>query len=132
MVTLVSAATADVVTLNVANPCPAGTVTLAGTRAAAGLLLDRVTTAPPAGAAALKVSETCSVAPPVTPPTFGVNDATCEAGAPRVPLDESAANLATLLDDVASAGWRTRGEVVATGYRAAAAVSSWLPAPPFG
>jgi len=57
IVTTVVVATGDVVTLNVANPCPAGTVTLAGTFAAA-LLLVNVTTAPPAGAAALSVSET--------------------------------------------------------------------------
>src|ERR1051326_1161561 len=75
MVTCVLAATGDVVTVNAANPCPAGTVTLAGTCAAAVLLLFSVTTAPPDGAAALSVSETCRVLPPLTPLTFGVSDA---------------------------------------------------------
>src|SRR3989442_351583 len=54
----VDAVTDTVVTVNVALVAPAGTVTLptAGTLAAAGLLLERVTTAPPAGAAALRVT----------------------------------------------------------------------------
>src|SRR2546426_11187767 len=51
----VDAVTDTVVTINVALVAPAGTVTLptAGTLAAAGLLLERVTTTPPAGAVAL-------------------------------------------------------------------------------
>src|SRR5438445_11843890 len=58
MVAEVDAVTDTVVTLNVALVTPAGTVTLptGGTLAAAGLLLERVTTAPPAGAAALRVT----------------------------------------------------------------------------
>ena len=47
MVSEVSVATGLVVTLNVAVVALAATVTLAGTCAAAVLLLDRVTNAPP-------------------------------------------------------------------------------------
>src|SRR4029077_16991147 len=35
-------------------PCPSGTVTVAGTGASVGLLLTRLTTAPPAGAGAVR------------------------------------------------------------------------------
>jgi len=58
--------TARVVTVNVAVVAPATTVTLAGTVAAAVLLLDSVTTAPPAGAAPLSVTVPVEVPPPVT------------------------------------------------------------------
>ncbi|UUZ67517.1 hypothetical protein LP416_23115 [Polaromonas sp. P2-4] len=54
--TLVFALTALVVTLKLALLAPAATVTLAGTPAAAGLLLESVTSAPPEGAAAVKVA----------------------------------------------------------------------------
>lgn len=37
--------------------------------------------------------------------SFGVNDAICEAGAPRVAADESAANLDAVLEGVAGFGW---------------------------
>jgi hypothetical protein len=49
IVAVVAAFTLVVLTGNVALTCPAGTVTLAGT-VAAGLLLESVTTTPPAGA----------------------------------------------------------------------------------
>ena len=52
----VDALTAAVVTLNVALVAPAATVTLAGTVATPVLLLDRVTTAPPAGVAIVNVA----------------------------------------------------------------------------
>lgn len=45
---------------------PVGTVTLAGTVATAGLLLDSATTAPPAGAAALRIAVPVKAVPPVT------------------------------------------------------------------
>ena len=45
---------------------PAGTVTLAGTVAAAVLLLARVTTAPPAGAAPVRVAVPVDGLPPWT------------------------------------------------------------------
>jgi len=43
----------------------AATVTLAGTCAAAALLLDRVTTAPPAGAGPFRVTVPVEVLPPI-------------------------------------------------------------------
>ena len=72
----VDAATAPVVTVKVALMAPAGTVTpLDGTLAAAILLLESVTWAPPAGAGPLKVTvpvEDCT--PPTTLVGFSVND----------------------------------------------------------
>jgi hypothetical protein len=54
-----------VVVVKVALVAPAATVTLAGTCTAA-LLLDRLTTAPPLGAAPLKVTVPVEELPPVT------------------------------------------------------------------
>src|SRR2546426_10549385 len=68
MVAEVDAVTDTVVTVNVALVAPPGTVTFptAGTLAAAGLLLERVTSAPPAGAAAVKVTVPVEDAGPAT------------------------------------------------------------------
>ena len=66
MVTEVELATELVVTEKVAEEAPAETVTLAGTCAAAVLLLDRVTVAPPAGAAPLRVTVPVAELPPFT------------------------------------------------------------------
>ena len=55
-----------VVTEKVAVFAFAATLTLAGTCAAVGLLLDRVTTTPPAGAAPLNVTVPVEAFPPTT------------------------------------------------------------------
>ena len=65
MVAEVEAVTEVVVTAKLALLAPAGTVTLAGTVAAV-TLLESDTTAPPVGAALVRVNVPCDVAPPVT------------------------------------------------------------------
>ena len=52
--------------MKVALEAPAGTVTLAGTVAALVLLLDSVTTAPPEGAALVRLAVPCEPLPPTT------------------------------------------------------------------
>ena len=59
-------ATGVVVTENVAVVAPAATVTLGCTCAAAVLLLDSVTMAPPEGAAEAKVTVPVDEVPPIT------------------------------------------------------------------
>ena len=66
IVTDVDDATVWVVTVNVRLVLPAATVTLEGTVATAVLLLDSVTTAPPLGAAALRVTVPVEELPPTT------------------------------------------------------------------
>jgi len=80
---LVVPATAVVVTGNVLVVKPAGTVTLAGT-VAAGLLLDRVTTRPPAGAAEVSVAVPVDGEPPTTLAGFSEIDARAFGGASTV------------------------------------------------
>ena len=60
--------------VNVAVVAPAATVTLTGTVAAAVLLLDSATTAPPAGAAALNVTVPVDAVPPVRLVGFTLTD----------------------------------------------------------
>jgi hypothetical protein len=59
-------ATAEVVIVKVAVVAPAATVTLAGTCAAAVLLLVRVTTAPPDEAGPVRVTVPVDDVPPIT------------------------------------------------------------------
>lgn len=66
MVTAVVVPTACVATAKIRVLVPAATVTLAGTVAAAVLLLDSVTTAPPEGAALLNVTVPVAAFPPTT------------------------------------------------------------------
>jgi hypothetical protein len=83
IVTGVDDDTADVVTVNVRLVLPAATATLAGTVAAAGLLLDSDTTVPPDGAALVSVTVPCELLPPVT--LAGLNDSAESVGALAVP-----------------------------------------------
>ncbi len=66
IITEASAATRLVVTVKLAVVCPAGTVTVAGTWAAAVLLDDRLTKAPPAGAGRSSVTVPVEELPPRT------------------------------------------------------------------
>jgi len=66
MVVVVLAGTGIVATVNVAVMLLAGTVTVAGTVAADGLLLDRRITAPPAPAGPLRVTVPVDGVPPRT------------------------------------------------------------------
>ena len=66
MLTVVEAATALVLTVNVALVAPAATVTLDGSLAAVVLLLESVTTAPPDGAAPVSITVPVEEFPPVT------------------------------------------------------------------
>jgi len=78
MVSDVGVVTVCVVTVNVAVLLPEGTITLGGTVAAA-LLLDSVTEAPPAGAAALSVTVPPADVPLVTLAGLTVTEDTCAA-----------------------------------------------------
>src|SRR5712691_10866432 len=66
MMTGVDAATALVLTVNVALVAPGATVTLDGTLATVVLLLESVTCAPPVGAGPLSVTVPVEEFPPVT------------------------------------------------------------------
>jgi hypothetical protein len=76
IVTAVDVATLRVVTVKVVLVLPAGTVTLAGTVAAAVLPLVSVTTVPPVGAASFKVTVPVEGAPEITDVGFNVTDDT--------------------------------------------------------
>ena len=82
IVTGVKAVTEVVVTVKFALVAPAGTVTLAGTVAAAELS-ESVTSAPPLGAALVKVTLPCDVPPPDTLPGFSARVFRLAAGGDR-------------------------------------------------
>jgi hypothetical protein len=107
-VTGVVLVTGAVVAVNVRLDDPAGTVTLAGTVAADGLLLDRPTTVPPDGAGPVNVTVPVDDVPPLT--VAGLNDS-AESVAPPPPepgvtvsaaaqdVFSSAHTLLTVVDD---------------------------------
>lgn len=78
--TEVEAVTGLVNTVKLADVAPAGTVTLGGTVATAALLLESGTSAPPAGAGALKVTVPIEPVPPRTLVGSSVNDERLAAG----------------------------------------------------
>ena len=76
IVAVVAVCKACVVMAKVAEVCPLGTVTIAGTVAVV-LLLDRETMSPPAGAGFVRMTVPVAVAPPITEVGFS---ATLERG----------------------------------------------------
>jgi hypothetical protein len=69
-----------VLTVNVALVAPAATVTLNGTIAAAVLLVESATVAPPAGAGPLNVTVPVEGVPPMTLVGFSVSEETVGGG----------------------------------------------------
>src|SRR5258708_18806084 len=107
IVTEVEAVTALVVTVKVALVAPGGTVTLEGTCAAAVLLLESATCAPPEGAAPLKLTvpvEACE--PPTTLDGLKVSEVSVgggggdTGGAASVAVPAEAAEVAEEVDAV--------------------------------
>src|SRR2546430_16976565 len=88
MVTEVVVDTGLVLTVKVALVALPGTVTLAGTLATPGLLLDRLTTAPPLGAGPLSVTVPVEELPPVTLVGLRLSDES--VGAPAVTVKQPA------------------------------------------
>jgi hypothetical protein len=80
MVTVVWVDTGLVLIAKVTDRCPAATWTVAGGSATPGLLLDRVTVAPPLGATVLNVAVSITELPPVTD-WFGVMEKRIGGGA---------------------------------------------------
>jgi len=87
-VTILSLATARVVTVKVELVAPAGTVTLAGTVATLVSLLTSETTVPPLGAGALKVTLPVEGFPPTT--VVGLSDREVTVGSELGTISRSA------------------------------------------
>src|SRR5215475_1656676 len=119
MVTAVTAVTALLVTVKLAVVAPAATVTDAGTVAAFTLLLVRVTTAPPAGAAAPRVTAAVLLAPPVTAAGLSVSPATAAGGLTvSVTILDAPLHVAVIFDEFG----------VVTAFVATAKVADFAPA----
>jgi len=88
-VTGAEAVTGRVVTVKVALVAPAGTVTLAGTVATPGLLLERETRAPPVRAGPLSMTLPVEGDPPFTLVGFSVTEARVGGGACGVTLSKA-------------------------------------------
>ena len=71
--------------MKVVELLPVGTVTFEGTVAAAGLLLDRVTSAPPVGAEPLSVTMPVEGLPPVKLAGFRDTELSTTVGGPPAP-----------------------------------------------
>jgi hypothetical protein len=87
---VVLALTATVLTLKVVLVCPAGMVTVAGTVAAAVLLLVRVTMSPPVAATPLNVTVAVVPVPPITEFAVSANEDTvgaCTVTAPEASVE---------------------------------------------
>ena len=80
IVATVVAATGEVVTVNVPVVLPAATEAVAGTLAMDRLLLERLTTIPPAGAAWVSVTVAVDDVPPPTVAGLSVREATVGRG----------------------------------------------------
>lgn len=76
-----------VVTLKLADELPEGIVTVDGTIARKGWLLDKLTTMPPEGAGPLSATVPIEVAPPATVVGLSVKEASAAAAGGRTLID---------------------------------------------
>jgi hypothetical protein len=97
IVTAWTVATEDTVAVNPALLAPAGTVTVLGT-VTAELLLDRLTSSPPLGAAAVSVTVQASVPDPVIDPLL--QESALSAAGVAVPLPVRPITAVALIDEL--------------------------------
>src|ERR1700722_6929087 len=130
IVALLVAATAVVVTVNVALEVPAITVTLVGTTAAA-LLLESATTRPPAGAAPVNVTVPVDKVPPLTLAGFSDTPDRARGGVtPSTTLVVPPAGMVNVDVFWPEYDWQDPPEhTPVTGMFAALVVVSWKPTP---
>jgi hypothetical protein len=102
MLAEVDVPTGLVLTVNVALVAPAATVTLDGTIAALGLLLDRLITASPLGAGPLSVTVPEADVPPVTLVGLNVSEESETAGSDEDCSNSNTAGFRSLKDNVAN------------------------------